>query len=232
MTSVSLYLLYMPYNKAAVHPAAEPRPGSSRPYHSDRRAQAASDTRAKILDSAMRLFLQSGYGKVTVGDIAHEANVAVPTVYASTGGKSAILATLIDEAMRDPVVDATLAAVRRCHTADDAIRTLAHGVRVDNERYHNMIEVMKTAAAIDDSATSILERSDRIYQRALGQVVPRLRELDGLQPGLSTQQAVDILWFYLGHHAWHLLATQRHWSWDTAEQWLADQATTALCRRV
>ena len=26
----------------------------------------------------MRLFLQSGYGKVTVGDIAHEANVAVP----------------------------------------------------------------------------------------------------------------------------------------------------------
>jgi AcrR family transcriptional regulator len=179
----------------------------------------------------MRLFLQSGYGKVTVSDIAREATVAMPTVYASTGGKSAILATLIDEAMRDPVVDATLAAVRQCNTAEEAIRTLAHGVRVDNERYHNMIEVMKTAAATDDSATSILERSDRIYRKALGQAAARLRELDGVQPGLSNQQAVDILWFYLGHDAWHILTSERRWSWDTAEQWLADQATTALCCR-
>jgi hypothetical protein len=95
-----------------------------------------------------------------------------------------------------------------------------------------MIEVMKTAAAIDDSATSILERSDRIYRRALGQVVPRLHELNGLQPELSKQQAVDMLWFYLGHHAWHVLVSERHWSWDAAEQWLADQATTALCDHV
>jgi len=222
----------MSYTETALSATVEPRPRSSRPYHSDRRVQAASDTRAAILDVAMRLFLRRGYGKVTVSDIAREATVAVPTVYASTGGKSAILATLIDEAMRDPVVDATLARVRQCDTSEEAIRTLAAGVRVDNERYHNMIEVMKTAAAIDDSATSVLERSDRIYRQALGQVVPRLRELDGLQAGLSDQQAIDILWFYLGHHAWHLLAFERQWSWDTAEQWLADQATAALCRRV
>jgi hypothetical protein len=40
---------------------------------------------------------------VTVQDIAHEASTAVPTVYASTGGKAAILATLTEEAVRDPV---------------------------------------------------------------------------------------------------------------------------------
>jgi AcrR family transcriptional regulator len=50
-------------------------------------------------------------GKVTVKDIAPEAGVAVPTVHTSAGGKTAILATIIDEAVRDPVVDATLAAV-------------------------------------------------------------------------------------------------------------------------
>ena len=40
-------------------------------------------------------------------------NVTVP--YASTGGKAeaAILATLIDKSMRDPVVDETLAAIRK-----------------------------------------------------------------------------------------------------------------------
>jgi len=45
------------------------RPG--RPYQSVRRTQAAADTRATILSTAMRLFLEQGYGKVTVNDIAN-----------------------------------------------------------------------------------------------------------------------------------------------------------------
>jgi hypothetical protein len=55
----------------------------------------------------MRLFLQSGRCTVTVNDIGRAADVAVPTVCASTGGKS-----LPRNADRrgdpDPVVDATL----------------------------------------------------------------------------------------------------------------------------
>jgi AcrR family transcriptional regulator len=108
----------------------------------------------------MRLFLEHGYGKVTVADIAREASLAVPTVYTSVGGKSAVLATLIDEAMRDPVVDETLSAIRECGSPLHVIAVTAHGVRVDNERYHDIVQVMTTAAAIDDAATEILIRSD------------------------------------------------------------------------
>jgi AcrR family transcriptional regulator len=211
----------------STEPAA-PSGKAGRPYQSPRRAQAAAETRATILATAMRLFLEHGYGGVTVSDIAREASIAVPTVYASTGGKSAILATLIDQAQRDPVVHETLSAVRDCTTPQDAVRVTAHGVRVDNERYHDVIQVMVAAATLDETATATLVESDRRYRRALAQTAHRLQELHDLRPGMTLDQATDILWFYFGHQAWHLLVSDRQWSWDDAERWLGEQALTAL----
>ena len=45
-------------------------------------------------------------------------------MYASTGGKTAILGTIIDEAVRDPVVDETLAAVREATDAREVINLI------------------------------------------------------------------------------------------------------------
>lgn len=216
----------MARNQEPAPPAPSGKTG--RPYQSPRRAQAAADTRATILTTAMRLFLERGYGGVTVSDIAQDAAIAVPTVYASTGGKSAILATLIDQAQRDPIVEATLSAMRDCRTPHDVIRVTAHGVRVDNQHYHDMVQVMVAAATLDETATATLVESDRRYRQALAHAAHRLQDLHALKPGLTLDQATDILWFYLGHQAWHLLVADRHWSWDDAEAWLGEQASTAL----
>jgi AcrR family transcriptional regulator len=202
------------------------RPG--RTYQSARRTQAAADTRAAILDAALRLFCEHGYGKVTVQDIAREASTAVPTVYASTGGKVAILGTLIGEAMGDPIAAETLSAVDECADASEAIRVLVHGVRVDNERYHHIIQVMKDAATLDDTAAGVLARSDEMYRQYLEQAVDHVRKAGTLRPGLTPERAADIAWYYLGHQSWSLLAVSRQWPWDDAEQWVAEQLTAAL----
>lgn len=212
-------------------PAPRPTDKVARPYRSDLRANAAAQTRTTILATSMRLFLNHGYGRVSVNDIAQEANLAVPTVYASTGGKSAILSTLIAEAMADPVVEETLAAIRKCSSPDEVISVTAHGTRVDNERYHDIVQVMATAAALDDTATDILVRSDEEYREALSHAARRLKSLRGLKKGLTENRAVDVLWFYFGREAWHLFVYDRHWSWDAAESWLAAQAYAALTDR-
>jgi AcrR family transcriptional regulator len=209
-------------------PSPRPTEKVARPYRSELRAKAAAQTRATILSTAMRLFLEHGYGKVTVNDIAQNANLAVPTVYASTGGKSAILSTLIDEAMADPVVEETLSAIRKCSSPDEVITVTAHGTRVDNERYHDIVQVMAAAAALDDAATDILVRSDEQYREALSHAARRLKRLGGLKKGLTEKRAVDILWFFFGHEAWHLFVYDRRWSWDHAESWLDAQACAAL----
>jgi hypothetical protein len=41
---------------------------------------------------------------------------------------------------------------------------------------------------------------------------------------LADRQAVDMLWFYLGYEAWHVLVSERQCSWDEAELWLGEQA--------
>ncbi|OBJ49316.1 TetR/AcrR family transcriptional regulator [Mycobacterium sp. 1423905.2] len=204
---------------------------ASRTYHSSIRTQAALQTRRSILDTAMRLFLERGYGKVTVNDIAAEASLALPTVYASTGGKAAILGTLIEDAVQDPIVDETLAAARKSKSGTEILGIVAHGTRVDNERYQDIIKVMKYAATVDANATSILAQSDEAYRRALGQVARRLRTLKALPTGMTEARATDILWFYFGHDAWQLLVAGRGWSWDDAGQWLLAQATGALLGR-
>jgi AcrR family transcriptional regulator len=205
----------------------EPVVSEARSYRSPRRDRAAADTRAAILSAAMRLFLERGYGRVTVADIAREAGTAVPTVYASTGGKSAILATLVHDAERDPIVEQSLAAIRASTSAEEVIRLTAHGTRVDNERHRDLIQLMVNAGATDETAARTLRTSDRLYVRTLAHTAMRLQDLGKLKAGLTIKMATDVLWFYFGHRSWRLLVEQ-NWQRDEAERWLVEQACSAL----
>jgi AcrR family transcriptional regulator len=211
-----------------VSPADQRPKQPTRHYRSQRRSEAAAATRSAILDAARRLFLERGYSKVTVPDIADEASIAVPTVYASTGGKAAVLGAIISDAMRDPIVDETLAAVDECQTAPEVLRVITHGVRTDNERYRKVIAVMRDAAASDHTAAEILAQSNTAYRQALAKAADRILELGALKRGLTRERAVDALWFFLGHHAWTLLVSDQHWSWDETERWLGNQLSAAL----
>ena len=200
---------------------------SGRSYRSPRRDQAAADTRAAILSAATRLFVKRGYGAVTVADIANEAGTAVPTVYASIGGKSAILAKLVHDAERDPIVDESLNAITASQSPAEVIRITGDATRVDNERYRHLIQVQVSAAATDEAVAERLRRSDSLYIATLRKTAARLQELLALKESLSVRKATDILWFYFGHRSWRLLIDQR-WSWDEAEQWLVEQAITTV----
>jgi AcrR family transcriptional regulator len=209
-------------------PMSESEPRERRVYHAPRRTRSAAETHATILEAAARLFIEHGYGKVTVGDIARESETAVPTVYASTGGKSAILAQLIEDGAGDPVVGETLAAVRAATDPRAAVTGAVHGTRVDNERYHDLLRMVIDAAVFDEVAAETLARVDRSYRDALGVVAGHLAALDALRPDTGPARAADILWFYLGHHSWNLWVADRGWSWDATEAWLAEQTRTAL----
>ncbi|MEK8172357.1 TetR/AcrR family transcriptional regulator [Streptomyces sp. M19] len=149
-------------------------------------------------------------------------------MYASTGGKGAILTILIEDGLRSSAAEDALAAVRETDVPREALAAAAHGTRLDNERHHRLVRVMVNAAHTDEQAATALARANRAYREALAAVIRRLCELDALRPGLDPDRATDVLWFYLCHHSWHELAIERGWSWDTTEEWLAEQVVAAL----
>lgn len=48
----------------------------------------------------------------------------------------------------------------------------------------------------------------------------RLHELGALKPGLSVDQAQDILWTVNSHAVYDLLVVQRGWSTDRYREWI------------
>src|SRR5260370_8659942 len=73
-----------------------PRVKEKRPYPSTLRQAQASQTRARILDTAQRLSTQRGYAATTMEVIASEAGGATDTVYAAFGTKAGLLHKLLD----------------------------------------------------------------------------------------------------------------------------------------
>jgi AcrR family transcriptional regulator len=78
---------------------------SARPYHSELRAEQAEETRARILDAALRV-MTTGLASLSVPAVAREAGVSVPTVYRHFGTKAELLAAMYPHAARRAGLDA------------------------------------------------------------------------------------------------------------------------------
>jgi AcrR family transcriptional regulator len=199
-------------------------------YNSPRRQQAAAATREAIIEAALELFACQGYARTTVAQIAEAARVAANTVYTSVGGKPQILAAITESGIGDPDVAETLTAVARTSDPAEVIRLTAAGTRQVNERRAKAVAVLLDSAQADPAAAEMLQVTVRYYRETLGTLAGRLEDLGAVQsPDLS--RAADIFWYLFGWTSWRTLITDLGWSWDDAEQWLAQRGIDALLRQ-
>lgn len=199
-------------------------------YNSPRRQQAAAATREAIIEAALELFACQGYARTTVAQIAEAARVAVNTVYTSVGGKPQLLAAITESGTGDPDVAETLTAVAGTSDPAEVIRLTAAGTRQVNERRAKAVAVLLDSAQADHAAAEMLQVTVRYYRETLGTLAGRLEDLGAVQsPDLN--RAADIFWYLFGWTSWRTLITDLGWSWDAAEQWLAQRGIDALLRQ-
>jgi AcrR family transcriptional regulator len=199
-------------------------------YNSPRRQQAAAATREAIIEAALELFACQGYARTTVAQIAEAARVATNTVYTSVGGKPQLLAAITESGTGDPDVAETLTAVARTSDPAEVIRLTAAGTRQVNERRAKAVAVLLDSAQADPAAAEMLQVTVRYYRETLGTLAGRLEDLGAVQsPDLN--RAADIFWYLFGWTSWRTLITDLGWSWDDAEQWLAQRGIDALLRQ-
>lgn len=200
---------------------------SPRSYQSPRRESAAAETRAAILSAAVDLFERHGYAATTVAAVAAQADVSVNTVYASVGGKSQLLVRLIEEAAGDGRIDRAMADVRAATGPQEVLKVLAEGV-LDSFRSHSwLLGTLYEMTGADPLLADAAGAAEHAYSSRLAEVAARIDALGALRPGVSREDAADLLWFYFGLRAWKDLRS-RGWGWERIAPWLVAQAAQAV----
>jgi AcrR family transcriptional regulator len=199
-----------------------------------RREEKARRTRRAVLDAARRLFVADGYGATSIKAIALEAGVAVQTVYVTFGNKPAILAEVLDVAIagddREVVVNARewMAPVFAAPTPDARLRAYAAAVRRIHEGAGEVFVVVAEAAGTDPDVERLHSRAEARRRSGAASVIAAVEEVGRLRDGLTTDEAVDLLWLWNGPLVHRHLTVAAGWSGDAFEAWLADSLVREL----
>ncbi|MFI5693877.1 TetR/AcrR family transcriptional regulator [Kribbella sp. NPDC051586] len=204
-----------------------------RRYSSRLRAQQAQQTRHAVLKAAEDLFVANGYGSTTVEQVAERAGVSKPSVFRAVGNKQALLRTVRDVALAGDD-DATAVrdrpgpqAVRTAPDLHRAARLLARHLREVAERYADLYEVIRGAAALGESDLVELWNVEE-DQRLIGAAhwVDTLSSKTPLHQGSSRQSVIDEVWLLMAPDNYSRLVGQRGWTHARYENWLSRRLTT------
>ena len=200
----------------------------SRPYRSLRREEQAQETRRLIVDAARRVFAERGFTGASIAAIAEAAGVSVPTVYASVGAKSALLAAFQERIDADSAVPASIAAIRAGADPLQVVREAVGLTRRINEQFGDIIRVFRAAATSEPEAAAAVAEGLRRHRSGFDLVARRLDELGALRPGLTVRAAAEALGVLTLWGTWDAMVLDYGWSWDAAAEWLVEVARATV----
>jgi AcrR family transcriptional regulator len=205
-----------------------------RKYESPLRRGQASQTRARILDSAEGLFAELGYAATTMDGIAAKAGVAVDTVYTTFGSKAGVLHRLLE--VRVGGEDQAVALAERAESQAvlaerNAARLLvrfAEGSTETLERTAPVARIVRSAAAVDPEVGALLAREEETRLLHVRAVAGAVADRSRMRPGLTAMRAAAIIWTLASPEVHRLLRAERGWSRAVYSGWLGESLVRIL----
>ncbi|MFI6042541.1 TetR/AcrR family transcriptional regulator [Nocardia sp. NPDC051321] len=208
-----------------------------RAYRSPVREEAARRTRDIVVQAAMQVFAERGYGGATIDQIASCAGVSRPTVFAA-GNKAQLFAL----ARQYAATDGQLTAADNDATEIDSMTTdiltitdprrlleeFAAHTAAQMQRVRPLQVVLEQAAGTDQDLAELLKSTQRQLLETAGSVVAAIAATGSLRRGISPDAATDVLWLQLQYTNYQRLVDERGWSHQDFEQWHATAMRTAL----
>ena len=212
----------------------KPRP--RRRYDSTRRQAQAAQTRQDVLDAAQRLFVERGYAATTMAAIAAAAGVVVETIYRAYGSKAGLLKAVVRAAVAGGAARAERPveqrpAIQAVIAEPDPHRQLALYAATQpgiHARAGPLLRVLAGAAAADPQLARVWEQLEAERLAGMGRFAQLLAERGALRPGLSVDEARDLLWTLASLAVHDLLVLQRRWPPERYRDWLAATLARAL----
>ncbi len=202
------------------------QPPVKRRYDASARRQAAARTRAAILEAALQLFTSQGYAATPMTAIAERAGVALDTVYASVGRKPELARLLIETAIsgRSQAVPAGerdyVQAIQAAPDAQAKIGVYAAAMRAIAGRLAPVLAIIQQAAPAEPGLAALWREISERRAANMHRFVAGLAEVAELR--VDPGEAADIVWATNAPELYQLLVSQRGWSPERYEHFLAD----------
>jgi len=224
----------IPPNSA--HVKTRPR----RRYDSTRRLAQAAQTRLDVLTAARGLFPERGYAGTTINEVATVAGVAVETIYRAFGSKAALFKGVLEAAIaggaeRAAIPPGQRPAVRKMAEEPDPRRVLElhaatqPGIHARSGPYNR---VLREAASADPELAAVWRQLEAQRLAGMMRLAKRLHDLGALKPGLSVEEARDVLWTVNSYAVYDHLVVQRGWPPERYRDWIVATNVHALLEQV
>jgi AcrR family transcriptional regulator len=201
-----------------------------RAYRSPLRAGQALQTRRRVLDSALELFVDRGYAGTTVAAVADHAGVSPETIYLSLGGKRGLLEGVMDitgphgSIAEDGVWWHMVAQLPGASERLEKMVEYSCRILARTRSIHAIIR----GAADKEAFAAALGR--RLLQERLTHQTERIRQYLGeaLRPGLSIAEAGERYCALASPELYHLVTVEFGWRAEQHQAWLAQVLRTEL----
>ncbi len=198
----------------------------SRSYSSRVRDAQARRTRLAIIQAASRLFAENGYAATSVDQIAAAAGVARATVFASVGGKPALLKTAHDVAIvgdDKPVALPDRPRSRKVIADPDQYRHAAGYAEIVVEiggRMARLYDAIRAAAGVDDEVGELWRELNSQRRTGAGNFVRQSASKGPLRSGLDQQTGADLVFVLNDPALYRTLVLERGWPVEKFAAWL------------
>ena len=192
-----------------------------RPYHSQVRQRQAEETRRRILVAARSLFERRGYAVTTLEAIAEKALVSPKTITAVFGSKLALLAEVINPEAFSPRVRQLIEELRALEDPSRQLSLVAQITRQAYEPLASSLELLRTAGAVAPELADVTRQIEARRRQNQARLIASLREQGALRPGLSLEEATDVLWALTSYDLYRMLVVEQRWEPERYETWLA-----------
>src|SRR4051794_26489039 len=205
-----------------------------RTYRSPARAEAARQTRRRIVGAAHELFETRGYAGTTIDAVAEAAGVSRRTVFLSVGSKAELLKTAWDWGVvgdDEPVPMAERPHVLAMQEVTDPellVRLWVDQVLAVADRLAPLEVVLNRAVDADAEAATLRARIDLERRGGALMFVTHLASTGGLRDGLTLDEAADMCWILMNPLLQARLRTDRGWTGQAVADWLVRLASASL----
>jgi len=202
----------------------------TRKYEQRLRAEAAEETRHRILDALYERLRAEPSQPVSVDEIARMARVSRSTVYVIFGSRAGLFDALAARLFQS----GEFALVEQAVANPNARASLQGGILGGARMFaahRDVFRVLYSTAQLDANAVGgAVQRLEASRANGMTRLAQRLADSGLLRPGLTVDEAANVLWLLTSFDAFDVLYTGSGLSLDEVVEVLTTTAERSLYR--